>query len=283
MKFKLPSIEKLRSLKKKIGLSDSYVPTFQNLSTWQSISPDDWELLNSGGKEVTLSDVIRSDDGTLEWKGHKVILHIFSVRNGWSHSGENSLPKFHVADCKTLQGMRDKGAFERYVVSLRTTGTFEIGLNSERVEKRLLVCQNCLIQLDYQDFSNSDYLKRKLITTQFNIVNFFKIYDKGFYKVPHFTDKTAPHDNYTADFQKISAEVRWAKNWECEQCQISLKSDKKYLHVHHKNTIRADNSITNLQALCIDCHSKQDNHSHIRNLPDYRTFMKKYRKEIKSD
>lgn len=277
MKFRLPSIERLLRLKKKIGLSETYEPSFQNLNTWQSISPDDWELLNSGGKEVTLGDVLPSDDGTLEWKGHKVILHIFSVRNGWNNSGENNLPKFHVADCRTLQAMRERGAFERYVVSLRTTGTFEIGLNSERVEKRLLVCQNCLIQLNYQEFANSNNFTKKTIITQFNIVNFFKLYDKGFYKVPYFTDKTAPHDNYTPDFKEISAEVRWAKNWTCEQCQCFLKLDKKYLHVHHKNTIRSDNSVSNLQALCIDCHSKQENHAHIRNLPDYSTFMKKYR------
>ena len=264
-------------LKLKVGLPEAYEASFQNLSMWQSISPDDWELLNTGGKEVTLADVLPAEDGTLEWKGHKVILHIFSVRAGWKNAGETSLPKFHVADCKTLQTMRDRGAFERYVVSLRTTGTFEIGLDGSRHEKRLLVCQNCLDQLDYQNFVALTPFARKTVVTQFNIVNFFKIYDKGFYKVPHYTDKTAPHDDYTPDFKEISAEIRWAKNWTCEQCQSFLKLDKKYLHVHHRNTIRADNSVSNLQVLCIDCHSKQENHSHIRNLPDYKSYMKKYR------
>jgi len=277
MKFNISSLKRIINLKKKIGLSETYEASFQNVNTWQSISPDDWELLNSGGKEVVLSDVLPASDGTLEWKGHKVILHIFSIRSEWKHSTEESLPKFHVADCKTLQGMRNKGAFDRYVVSLRTTGTFEIGINGNRVEKRLLVCQNCLHQLDYQNFLVLDKFAKKAVITYFNIVNFFKIYDKGFYKVPHYTDKTAPHDNYTADFKEISAEIRWAKNWTCEQCQCFLKLDKKYLHVHHKNTIRTDNSVSNLQALCIDCHSKQENHAHIRNLPDYRSFIKKYR------
>jgi len=35
------------------------------------------------------------------------------------------------------------------------------------------------------------------------------------------------------------------------------------LHTHHKSGVKTNNKLSNLQALCIDCHRKQVNHEHL--------------------
>ena len=44
--------------------------------------------------------------------------------------------------------------------------------------------------------------------------------------------------------------------WQCEECQLSLNSDRQYLHTHHISGTQ-HNDPNDLKALCIACHSEQ--------------------------
>ncbi len=277
MKFNLSILGKLKRLKTRIGLPEDHKADFTTKNVWSELSPDDWELLHTVGAEAKLEDIRVDLDGTLNWKGQKVVLHIYSVRSdGWQ---KESLPRFHVADCKTLQSMRERGAFERYVVSQKATGKFTINISESKREAALQICRNCLSHLDYQKFCNSQRSRQNEIVNNFTIPEFFKIYDKGFYDVPTYTDETASYDKYSDDWKKISTEVRWNCHWICQSCKLDLSKDRKYLHVHHKNHIRSDNSPSNLAVLCMDCHANQPSHNHMKNHRDYSKFVEKYGKK----
>ena len=91
-----------------------------------------------------------------------------------------------------------------------------------------------------------------------------------------------PITGYTKDWQKISEKVRNEHNWTCEKCGIHVSPyDHSFMEVHHKNRIKTDNRESNLQCLCIKCHSEVDPiHIHNFSTPNKRLliklFMEKY-------
>ena len=70
---------------------------------------------------------------------------------------------------------------------------------------------------------------------------------------------------------------RHVRGWQCEECQLSLNSDRQYLHTHHISGTLFNNP-SDLRALCIACHSEQlgTNHEKLKSLKDYHEFMEKY-------
>ena len=84
---------------------------------------------------------------------------------------------------------------------------------------------------------------------------------------------------YTEDWSKISSHYRVEKGFQCEQCNVNLRSNRGLLHVHHVNGVKSDNSPRNLKALCIDCHSKQPMHSHMALSHSERQLINKLRLE----
>ena len=70
---------------------------------------------------------------------------------------------------------------------------------------------------------------------------------------------------------------RHVRDWQCEECQLSLNSDRQYLHTHHIYGTQHNNP-NDLKALCIAYHSEQlgTNHEKLKSLKDYREFKEKY-------
>lgn len=70
---------------------------------------------------------------------------------------------------------------------------------------------------------------------------------------------------------------RHVQGWQCEECQLSLNSDRQYLHTHHLSGTQ-HNDPNHLRALCIKCHSEQPgkNHQRLKLQEDYHQFMEKY-------
>jgi hypothetical protein len=240
------------------------------------------EQLATNGKDVSIDDLIVLEDGTLSYKDSRVLVYI---RDFSQDGGRQWIPRFHVADCRTLQQQRQQNRFGHYVVATRSDGFFQVNMirRGKQVTKqlmRLAVCQNCLYHLSFDGFSlDHSSQRRRLIVSQFMITKFFDKYPRSLFSIPPTCDAdTAPINNYTINFDVISGGLKAQHGWKCEKCRrnFSESTDRKYLHVHHKNGMKNENHEGNLEVLCLACHAQQPQHAHLRNLAEYGEFLRRF-------
>ena len=199
-------------------------------------------------------------------------------------------PKFHLADCVTLETMRSQNRYDRYVVSQQTDGLFPVRAydhltdrrDQDEILSRIQPCKNCLRQLDYEGFDSASHHERRRIFEQFDLTEFFATYETMFRTLPRLTRHTMGEGQYTADWARLSTRLRRAANWICSECSVNCSNDRDLLHVHHRDGNRGNNQRNNLQILCIDCHSRQPGHSRLRPSPQQRRRLDALRDERSS-
>lgn len=241
---------------------------------WEEISIKEIAQLDKEGIDVDVSDIQFLKDGTIAYKNRRVLLYI---RDWKVHGSHESLPKFHICHCSTLEEMIRRGRFKRYVVSTRTDGIFLYNLinsNKDQIlerEERLDVCKNCLQNLNYNDYITD---KDKAFKT-FDLNEFFIRFICSPIKVtPSETERTAPLSVYPKDWSQKSTAFRNATNWICKRCNKNFSGNKsKFLHSHHKNGNTYDNRPSNIEVLCILCHSKEHYHGQLKGHADYKEYM----------
>jgi len=221
-------------------------------------------LITSVWREVAGPDssgVLRSRDGK------KVVVYI-----------PESNKKFHFTDCSTLKKMTQNGRFDRYVVARGRSKIFriDIGLYSERNEN-LEPCMYCLNNTFYGQKLIREFRTTDLAKSKFDMETWLELdSDNTLDRVPRFDEYSAPKNAYTSDFQEISRKARSLARFKCSLCKADLSEQmlQKYLHVHHINGIKSDNSSFNLKVVCIKCHAELPSHSHIRALPEYKEYLR---------
>lgn len=276
--MKLPdffNFEPLNLIKEKMGVPRNVYGVLTVLIDPSRLTGEELKkLTSSDGIDISPDELSILPDGTLAYKNSRVLLYIRDM--------ERYEPRFHLANCSTLQEMRAKKRFDRYVVSANTDGNFKINIieaSMLRTETRKLsVCQNCLGFLVLGGFSSTWTRKAKTdFVANFNMEDFFKKYPKSLHlNEPKYNSNTAPLNQYSADFDEISKKFRASVNWQCQQCGIHLQHPdwRKWLHVHHVNGLKNDNSNNNLKAVCIGCHVQEPNHSHMRNSIEFKEFRR---------
>jgi len=244
---------------------------------WDGIDDDKLrELLKTGETEIDISE-IEIEDGVLKYKGRKVIIYIRDQYKKYYDKGY----KFHLSNCSTISKAIQSKRNSRYVISQRIDGQFKINLiEDDKVVKadlleKLTVCRNCLTNLNYKGYTKMTYSEKTNVFQYFNLENYFQEFQKEDLKLFGFREESsAPVNVYNEDFSQRSLEYRRSKNFICSECNINLKEYPRFLHVHHSDGDKSNDSSHNLKVLCIECHAKQPEHSRLRFSPDYSNFLK---------
>ena len=240
--------------------ADSVAVDFDITRKVTAIDPIDVKL--EVGEEVDLS-VIDTDNGLLSKEGRQVLLYIQDHGRNVQDALEDGSKgrKFHVAYCRTLEEMYDKGRYERYVAINDLSGTFYItGVHWESGtsldgKTPLNVCKNCLTKLIYQGYRHN----RVKVFSEFDLETFFDTYSSFFPRMP--MRRAGEFDGqYTRDWGEVAARYKTEVAFTCETCSVDLRGDRDLLHVHHVDGVKTNNLRSNLQALCADCHRKQPDH-----------------------
>ncbi|HDR1805306.1 TPA: HNH endonuclease [Pasteurella multocida] len=232
-----------------------------DLSKGESLSNDfDITIQSRQGFEVDIN-LVQLTHGVFSYDGKQVLLfipHHSQQRFDLTLQDPSSGNKYHVTDCQKLEEMKATGRFARYHVTTNKDGFFEINDGISRKEEvRLNVCKYCLIKLNYKNYTQN----RVKVFKEFNLDDFFAEYQTYFKKVPEY--KNQDKIGYTKNWKEISENYRKAKQYRCENCNVNLSYNKTLLHTHHKDGNKQNNDITNLKALCVECHCKEPDHKHL--------------------
>ncbi|RYY22754.1 MAG: HNH endonuclease [Sphingomonadales bacterium] len=221
------------------------------------------------GREVELDDV-EVIDGLLSVEGRQVLLYIRDHSFGFSEALLDPMKgrKFHVAECETLEMMRSRNRFERYVATNRMDGLFNIaGTDRDGMARdadvRLHVCINCLKRLNYGSVLVGNQAFRHGVRDRFSLHEFFETYSTLFKNLPSGFAKESGSVGYSDDWTALSSSIRKHCGYRCDECRVVLLTEQRLLQVHHKNGVKTDNRRENLRPLCMDCHRKEPDHGHI--------------------
>ena len=243
--------------------------------------------------EDGLANVVPLPGGGIGYKTPKgdsvqVVLYIKTPYEDEESLSEEPARKtrFHLDFCKTLENMKIKNRFERYVVTNETHGKFkihpynlELKKHGDEMEARLGPCKNCLTQLDYQGYANAGWAEKKEIFENFSLEEFFEKYETKFPVLPENSRLSSPENNYPPNWDEISLRVRQKHNWQCSCCEAFFHENKPLLHTHHKDGNKRNNISSNLIPLCAACHPKQPGHERMGISPSNKRAIEKIRQK----
>ena len=292
--MKLPTFHnspKYKSLFKEMNTQYSK----NDLNIWKSIDDSVLaEILRTGEVLIENEELIDylEDNGFFRINSKTVLVYIKNqYLKYWSDEDGESKYRYHIYNCTTLRESILKGRKARYVfrdpVFKKGKGDdiFEINLTElgssetvKTVNEKLRVCKNCLKETNFLDYEDKLRSEQKKLWDSFDYKSFFEVHEIQRLAMINFQSyRDTLKNEYPKNFSEISKKYRDSKKWTCEECNEYLGDDsnKKYLHTHHIDHQKSNNSFFNLKALCIECHSKKPYHEILKKNQDYINYIRK--------
>lgn len=218
---------------------------------------------------IPLNEVGRVEGDTLNYKGYPVSAYIRRGRK------KGYLPTYHFTYCQKIREIPKSKFFCTNQASSYFDVDYEddngnlIDTRSEKLSACGYCVSNYLGLSSYNDKERRAEIAQSL--TPKDIMHDLCI----------LLNNTAWQSNLTKHsdkkWQEISFEVRDRSNWTCDECGVYVGEENKvFLHAHHRNHDRNDNHRTNLQALCIKCHSDKHRHESLKKSLIYKEFCNRY-------
>jgi hypothetical protein len=173
---------------------------------------------------------------------------VTAQRNGW----RTIVPKFHVANCETIQQKKKVRDFDgKYVFSNEIIEMEDI----DGLTKELQICENCVKMqrpVVYSKMNTSEFKEEVILNGE----------DEG-----NFLDNELPKDvttefwGYTPEWHEASKNFRMKNRFTCQDCGIPLNQNMAngyYLETHHVDGNKKNNDDDNLKCLCVLCHANVD-------------------------
>lgn len=168
----------------------------------------------------------------------------------WLHRYGESIPKFHICRCSTIDDFMMRGAFDGHYVRANTDPVPVLSKESHHVEEvsNMPLCQNCLRKIrQYGRITSAEFVE--ILREAMGV-----------------DDMEQPEEvevdifGYTRDWEQISKNYREQHNYTCEECGLRIDDifNRQYIHCHHKDGNKLNNSESNLKCLCMRCHSEVD-------------------------
>lgn len=221
---------------------------------------NDWEL-----DWLCLSDVSVADDWTLEYGWIKIVVYIRDQHSKWFNFYTwKSDYKFHFYNCATISTYRKEWKFDwKYVVNRHKT--FNVNLIDfwkivkENLELDLHVCKWCLQWINYKWYKTHWWYLENDVYNNFTREEYFESF-KSKVSIPKHNHLSKPMDIYPDDWNNLSRKAKERVWYICEDCWLDCSKTKTWLQVHHKDHNKWNNSISNYEVLCYNCHSKHHSH-----------------------
>jgi len=194
-----------------------------------------------------------------------------------------SLHKYHVLRCKTLENAEKHGWRDKYKMSHRSDGRFYYRflennqVFEERKDQRLYVCKNCLSAAAAAGLVDASVERESFEAGEFldadDGQNTIGLREQG-----EFAEQSVPN-KYVQDWRLIANMLKHKKKYRCEGLgcpnrDLGSSKLRRFLHAHHRDMDKANNVFSNLEALCVYCHAQQPGHDHMKSSADYLSYRR---------
>lgn len=242
-----------------------------------SANTSGYTLIDS--QDVTINDLLDGTLGITDEGIFNVDNNTGEARRVFLYKSEYKLrqygpPKYHICKCRTIiDFMNFDGSIPKYRQS-NSMHVKVINLDDNRKEvelDNLPLCKNCARILGDADLNMTSYEFAELL--------------RRTWQTSQVSNRQVEVDvnGYTRDWQAISQQFRKRHNYTCERCGVKVMGfmESEFIQTHHRNGDKTNNDESNLECLCIKCHSEIDT-THHNNFSTpaqqylIREFMQKY-------
>lgn len=204
------------------------------------------------------------------------------------HLEEYGKPRYHIRECEVIRDFMSHGSFKR---EYRMANTDEVKVlnwdngNKEELVNALPLCKYCL-QIVLAE------ARKGMASVDFDHFQSSGTDSSSYSEMLRDENETSPEvwvdiNGYTDDWPAVSFAYRQKHDFTCERCGIHIESklDYRFMQTHHRDGNKTNNNDSNLECLCIECHSQVDdthraNFSRGANAYMLFSFQNKYRRLI---